>query len=91
MSKPIALPCDLAEPAPVAVATTAISQAILRVPAQILPVLVRSRELAAVLVSGEAVSVGFNLVVALLVERVQQRAISALGLTTSHATARLRQ
>jgi hypothetical protein len=75
----------------VAVAITAISQAILRVPAQILQVLVLSRELVAEPVSVEAVSVGFNLAVALLVELVQQHAISALGQTTSHATARLRQ
>jgi hypothetical protein len=91
MSKPIALLCDLAEPVLVAVATTAISQGILRVPAQILPAPVPSRELVAVLVSVEAVSVGFNLAVALPVERVQQHAINALGQTTSHATARLRQ
>ena len=91
MFKPIALLCDLAEPVPVAVAITAISQDILRVPAQILQALVPSQELVAVLVSVEAVSVGFNLVVALLVERVQQHAISALGQTTSHETARLRQ
>lgn len=91
MFKPIALLCDLVELAPVAVAITAISQAILRVPVQILQVLVPSRELAAVLVSVEVVSVGFRLEVALLVGRVQQHAISALGQTTSHATARLRQ
>ena len=91
MSKPIALLCDLAELVLVDVAITAISQAILRVPAQILLVLVPSRELVAVLVSVEAVSVGFNLVVALLVERAQLHAISALGRTTSPATARPRQ
>jgi hypothetical protein len=91
MSKPTALLCDLAELELVGVAITAISQAILRVPAQILPALVPSRELVAVLVSVEAVSVGFNLVVALLAERVQLHAISALGRTTSPATARLRQ
>ena len=91
MSKPIALLCDLAELVLVDVAITAISQAILRVPAQILPALVPSQELVAVLVSVEAVSVGFNLVVASPVERVQLHAISVLGRTTSPATARPRQ
>jgi len=91
MSKPIAQLCDLAELEPAVVATIAISQDIWRVPAQILQVQVQSQELVAVLVSVEAVLVDFNPAAALLVEHVQQHAISALGPTTSHATARLRQ
>jgi hypothetical protein len=91
MSKPTALLCDSAELVPVAVATTAISQDISRVPAQTLQEQVPSQELVAVPVLAEAVSAGFNPAAALLVERDQQHAISVPVQTTSHETARLKQ
>jgi len=91
MSKLTALLCDSAELVPVAVATTAISKDISRVPAQTLQEQVPSQELVAVPVLAEAVLVGFNPAAALLVERDQQHAISALVQTTSQETARLKQ
>ena len=91
MFKPIALLYDLVELVPVAVATIAISPDTLLALAQILRAQVLCQELAVAPALVEAVSVGFSLAVALLVEHGQQHVISVLDQITSHAIARLRQ